>query len=231
MRSIRCCNLVVVIPLLIFLMSSCSNGLHIEKRHYRNGFYIDGNRQSLTTQVAEPPALQPRGKTNALPENPELQRELQDCGPQCEAEAVSKDSVITNPEENICAPADTSGKKGKFIDRFRYKGPPEAKKAMTIHRVGLIFILVSVAGILLGLTPWYFLGYGALLMLPGIVLEIIAIVCASEGIGEFRTTDSEKSEYFRKVRRRAIWGLAILGIGYLIFMAGILFVMLFLNGY
>ncbi len=232
MKQLSLSRGILFVLLVSALLSSCSNGLRLERRHYRNGFYIDRNeRSSVSTEIITEDIQEPANETQSLLQNVDADTVVKDSAITIEENEIAVDSNKFTPCWKWQTPSDTSDKKSKFIDRFRYKGPPEAKKSANIHRLGLTFIVISIASIFLSLTPLYFLAYGSFLVLPGIVLEIVAMVMASEGVGKYSTTDPATSEYFRRIRRRAIWGLVALGITYLVLIVIAVVIALFFNGY
>lgn len=226
------------IPLIMLacFFTSCSDGFRIEKRHYRSGYYFGASKHEHGDEITEASdiMLEPGIETATSTSSPEQTGAV---NPPETGEGTSaffqEDEEVTRTSDyisRVSAPKDTTNSKEKR-NPFTYKGPPQAKKATNLYRLGFLLILLPVLAYALAmLTGWYFLNLIGFTVIAGIALEIIALVVASEGVGKFSGSPTI-SDYFRKIRRRAMWVLISLAILWLLALITIVIITLFLNGY
>ncbi len=213
--------------LLLCFLASCSGGFRIEQRQYRNGFYIStGKQNSVYVQSLDEETFLVTDTSGLLRSDEEmnavtaLTEETEKVLPTDHFSPTEKTDVeITAP------PRDTAKKERKKL--ISYKGPAEARKAALYYRYGLAAAVAGASSFVLSFIPYVGLFFGLMgaLLLAAIVLEIIALVEASDGVYAYSGKDPDLAEYFKKIRRRAWWVLAGIFIGYALLLVLLLLIL------
>lgn len=216
----RCLFLLVLIAI---ATASCTSGLRIEKRQHRNGFYIAGisHHERRADDSVSRSAIQ-----KDLPEATVAEAQQQQVSNEVPAETaqpVLTDSVST---QEIAVPAGKTQREertepvpqpGKKTAKPPYEGPADGKRLNDLFWTACIMTAVAIVIMLLVfLVPGpYFLIILASLAWFAVLAAIVMNICVAAIAGDrskfYADKDKETSEFYRKLKRKAIWYFVILG--------------------
>lgn len=195
------------------LFSSCNGNLRIEKRHYGNGFYTNlfSSGTNDHTKPVEPdiPAC-----TEQLTTEDTATYAVSAEGSPVSATEQTDPAEISISQPIVAAPGsvvqDTIKQSKKQRKVSGSHGPAETQNATDLYRIGLLLIILGLLFCLFVFFPALpFISILRWIFWAGIIVSIVAIVVASEGVGKYTGRDKELEARFRIIRRWAFW--AILG--------------------
>ncbi len=223
----------------VFLMPSCTSGLHIEKRHHRDGYYISKSdpktKHNAEGEVAS--RIESSSADTSAPASTSLDSEqhsddssVSEIQPLIEKPKTfirKVDSVRKVFAEKIY-PANDSLAQNK--DQLgAYNGPADAKNLVAVQRIGFILLLAAAAAIGLAILLLALFWEGMILIpIAGILALIsygihIAVMAIAMGkYKQYLNKDPESAEFYRRMKNRSL--AVVIGVSILLLFAMFLWV-------
>jgi hypothetical protein len=203
----------------ISFLASCSGGLRIEKRQYRDGFYI-----GKSNQRTESKAVQPETEAADLNNAVEVQhRESTEEVVVGDSTAVNARTVedksknilarIDSVKQNIRVKADSVRNEIEQTEAAPpiYNGPADAKNLVLLQRIAWILFLAGIlvigAGIIVTIYFWSFPAFivvGPIAILVSYGISLAVMILAMERFKKYAAKDPETAHFYRKMRNRSL---------------------------
>lgn len=212
------------------IISSCSDGLHIEKRHYRSGFYIRTSGQVVDREKPVAASVEGNNGSDFLAIRDSTQAETAEIILQGESITYSEDVQIHTGSDEVrgqkTEPLNTvesSDKKNSHPARGEPADdlPAEQKTWNTLFWA--VVIALCVAAVLFGISLLFPPFAAVVPILAGtayglgflaVATDVVILIIAGNRKVKLAESDASRSAYYRKLERRALWvigALAIIG--------------------
>jgi hypothetical protein len=203
----------------VCFLASCSSGLRMEKRHYRDGFYISKSENRAEQKVETQVAVETPGAIESTQTDAQTISESQ----AVDTTFSDENALIEKPKSLIhkvdSARKELSGKiepirdslSNKVEQAIPYNGPSDAKGLVLLHHIAVTLLLSAVVlfglGILLQLVYWE--GMILLLIAPMLALisyglSLAVMILAMERYKKYVGKDPETAEFYRRMRNRSL---------------------------
>ena len=223
------------ILLLVIFLSSCGGGLRIEKRHYRNGFYISTHKKQEKQDAGQPQAEDINRDLVFMETGQEIAEPV--CGDTLPDMAEEDDALITKSVAVVpviqpeLMPQDSAKKETPRRKFLKYDGPEEARWATIMHWIGWPMVAVAILGMILAfIIPGAFplvLIFSPLFTV-GVILEAIVLVKSIFASNKYQSQPTIAAQFNKLERQITITALVIAGI-YILYVATVL--ILLIRGY